>query len=69
MVNKKIIKVLKNTKKLLKKVCFIIIEPNKGVIKKQQMKLEEYLKLGFNILWRGLDELEDKSLNELFNLI
>ncbi len=52
-----------NNKKLLKNVCFIIIEPNKGMVEKQQKKLERYLKLGFDILWRSLEELEDKSLN------
>ena len=50
-------------KKILKNVCFIIIEPNKGMIKKQQKKLEKYLKLGFDILWRSLEDLEDRSLN------
>ncbi|CAE19140.1 conserved hypothetical protein [Prochlorococcus marinus subsp. pastoris str. CCMP1986] len=52
-----------NDKKILKNVCFIIIEPNKGMIKKQQKKLEKYLKLGFDILWRCLEDLEDRSLN------
>ncbi len=52
-----------NYKKILKNVCFIIIEPNKGMIKKQQKKLEKYLKLGFDILWRSLEDFEDRSLN------
>ena len=52
-----------NNKNLVKNVCFIIIEPNEGMIKKQYMKLEKFIKLGFDILWRSLDELEDKSLN------
>ncbi len=52
-----------NNKKILKNVCFIIVEPNKGMIKKQQKKLEKYLKLGVEILWKSLEELEDKSLN------
>ena len=52
-----------NNKKILKDVCFIIIEPNEGMIKKQQMKLEKYLKFGFNILWKSLEELENNSLN------
>ena len=52
-----------NNKKLLKNVCFIIIEPNKGMIEKQQKKLEKYLKLGFDIVWRSLEELEDRNLN------
>ena len=50
-------------KKILKNVSFIIIEPNKGMIKKQQKKLEKYLKLGFDILWKSLEEFEDRSLN------
>ena len=52
-----------NNKKLLKNVCFIIIEPNNGMIEKQRKKLEKYLKLDFNIVWRSLEELEDRSLN------
>jgi SAM-dependent MidA family methyltransferase len=52
-----------NDKKILKNVCFIIIEPNKGMIKKQQKKLKKYLKLGFDILWRSLEDFEDRSLN------
>ena len=52
-----------NDKKILKNVCFIIIEPNRGMIKKQQKNLEKYLKLGFDILWRSLEEFEDRSLN------
>ena len=50
-------------KKLLKNVCFIIFEPNKGMIKKQHKKLEKYLKLGFDILWKNLEDLEDRTLN------
>ena len=52
-----------NNKKLLKNVRFIIIEPNKGMIEKQQKKLEKYLKLDFDIVWTSLDELEDRNLN------
>ncbi len=52
-----------NNKKLLKNVFFIIVEPNKGMINKQQKKLEKYLQMGFNISWRSLEELEDNSLN------
>ena len=52
-----------NNKKILKNVCFSIIEPNKGMIKKQQKKLKKYLKLGFDILWRSLEDFEDRSLN------
>ena len=50
-------------KKIIKNVWFIIIEPNKGMINKQQKKLEKYLKLGFDISWRCLEDLEDRSLN------
>ena len=52
-----------NNKKILNNVCFIIIEPNKGMIKKQQNKLEKYLKFGFNITWRSLEDLQDRSLS------
>ncbi len=52
-----------NDKNILKNVCFIIIEPNKGMIKKQEKKLEKYLKLGFDILWSSLKDFEDRSLN------
>ncbi len=54
---------LVNNKNILKNVCFIIIEPNSGMIKKQQKKLEKYLNLGFDILWESLDDLGDKTLN------
>jgi SAM-dependent MidA family methyltransferase len=50
-------------KEILKNVCFIIIEPNKGMIKKQQKKLEKYFKLGFDILWKSLEDLDDRSLD------
>ncbi|ABM71963.1 Uncharacterized conserved protein [Prochlorococcus marinus str. MIT 9515] len=50
-------------KQFFSNVSFIIIEPNKGMINKQKEKLEKYLNLGFNIMWRSLEELEDKSLN------
>ena len=52
-----------NDKEILKNVCFIIIEPNKGMIKKQQKKLEKYFKLGFDILWKSLEDLDDRSLD------
>ena len=52
-----------NNKKILRNVCFIIIEPNKGMIKKQKKKLEKFLKLGLDIMWKSLEELEDNSLN------
>ena len=52
-----------NNRKIVENVCFIIIEPNKGMIKKQQKKLETYLKLGFDILWNSLEEIDEESLN------
>jgi len=52
-----------NNKKIFKNICFIIVEPNKGMIRKQQKKLKKYLQLGFDILWRSLEELEDRSFN------
>ena len=54
---------INNKKNILKNVCFVIVEPNKGMIKKQQIKLEKYLNLGFNILWKSLEDFEDKSFN------
>ena len=50
-------------KKNLKNVSFIIIEPNKGMIEKQQKKLEKYSKFDFDLSWRSLEELEDRNLN------
>ena len=38
---------------------------NKGMMKKQQKKLEKFLKLGVDILWKSLDEINDRSLNGL----
>ena len=52
-----------NNRNIMKDVCFMIVEPNKGMIKKQQNKLEKYLQLGFNILWKNFEELEDENLN------
>ena len=40
-----------NDIKILKNLCFIIIEQNVGMIKKQKKKLKKYIKLGFDILW------------------
>ena len=54
---------LGKNKKILNNLSFIIIEPNKGMIKKQQMKLGKYLKLGFDILWTSLEELENRNFN------
>ena len=52
-----------NNRKIVENVSFIIIEPNKGMIKKQQKKLETYLKLGFDIIWNSLEEIDEESLN------
>ena len=52
-----------NNKKIYKNVSFIIIEPNKGMVKQQKKNLDKYLKLGFDILWKSLKEFEDNSLN------
>ena len=52
-----------NNKEILENVSFIIVEPNKGMIRKQQQKLEIYLKLGFDIMWRSLEELGERSFN------
>ncbi len=52
----------KNNKKLLKTIRIVIIEPNEGMIKKQKKKLEKYLKLGLEIVWKSLEEIKDKSL-------
>ena len=52
-----------NNKKIIKNVSFIIIEPNNGMRIKQKKKLEKYLKLGFNILWKSLKEIGNKSFN------
>jgi len=52
-----------NKKNYLKDVSFIIIEPNKGMKKQQQKKLQEFIELGFVIFWKSLQELEDRSIN------
>ena len=52
-----------NKKKILKSVSFIIIEPNKGMIEKQKNNLEIFLKLGVDIVWKSLDQLDDNSIN------
>ncbi len=44
-------------------VSFVIIEPNKGMIEKQKMKLKEFLSLGIDILWKGLEEIEGNNIN------
>jgi len=40
-------------------VSFVIVEPNKGMIEKQKIKLKEFLSLGIDILWKGLEEKEN----------
>ncbi len=47
-------------------VSFVIIEPNKGMIEKQKIKLKEFLSLGIDILWKGLEELEGNNINGVF---
>ncbi len=54
---------LGSSNNFLKGVYFVIIEPNKGMVKKQKHKLEELLKLGIDILWKGLEELEENNIN------
>ena len=47
-------------------VSFVIIEPNKGMIEKQKKKLKEFLSLGIDILWKGLEEIEGNNINGIF---
>ena len=47
-------------------VSFVIIEPNKGMIEKQKIKLKEFLSLGIDILWKGLEEIEGNNINGIF---
>ena len=47
-------------------VSFVIIEPNKGMIEKQKMKLKEFLSLGIDISWKGLEEIEGENINGIF---
>jgi len=54
---------LESSKNFLEGVSFVIIEPNKGMVEKQKNKLEEFLKLGIDILWKGLEELEENNIN------
>jgi SAM-dependent MidA family methyltransferase len=44
-------------------VCFVIIEPNKGMVEKQKIKLEEFLNLGIDILWKDFEEVEENNIN------
>ncbi len=50
----------------LEGVSFVIIELNKGMIEKQKMKLKEFLSLGIDILWKGLEEIEGNNINGIF---
>jgi len=54
---------LENNKNFLEGVSFVIIEPNEGMVEKQKNKLEEFLKLGIDILWNGLEEVEENNIN------
>ena len=54
---------LENSKNFLEGVSFVIIEPNEGMVEKQKNKLEEFLNLGIDILWKGLEELEENNIN------
>ena len=54
---------LENNKNFLEGVSFVIIEPNEGMVEKQKNKLEEFLNLGIDILWKGLDEVEENNIN------
>jgi len=54
---------LENSKNFLEGVSFVIIEPNEGMIEKQKNKLEEFLNLGIDILWNGLEELDENNIN------
>ena len=54
---------LENSKNFLEGISFVIIEPNEGMVEKQKNKLEEFLNLGIDILWKGLDEVEENNIN------
>ena len=54
---------LESSNNSLEGVSFVIIEPNKGMIEKQKMKLKEFLSLGIDILWKGLEEIEGNNIN------
>jgi len=54
---------LENSKNFLEGVSFVIIEPNKGMVEKHKNKLEEFLNLGIDILWKGLEEVEENNIN------
>ena len=54
---------LENNKNFLEGVSFVIIEPNEGMVEKQKNKLEEFLNLGIDILWKRLEEVEENNIN------
>ena len=54
---------LESNKNFLEGVSFVIIEPNEGMVEKQKNKLEEFLNLGIDILWKGLEEVEENNIN------
>ena len=54
---------LENSRNFLEGISFVIIEPNEGMAEKQKNKLEEFLNLGIDILWKGLDEVEENNIN------
>ncbi|MDC3019787.1 SAM-dependent methyltransferase [Prochlorococcus sp. AH-736-E15] len=54
---------LESSKNLLEEVSFVIIEPNEGMVEKQKNQLEEFLNLGIDILWKGLEEVEEDNIN------
>ncbi len=62
---------LENSKNFLEGISFVIIEPNEGMVEKQKNKLEEFLNLGIDILWKRLEEVEENNINgiETKNLI
>ena len=57
---------LKNESVTLNSLSFVIIEPNKGMIKKQKKNLNQFLNSGIEIFWKCLDELEENSINGIF---
>ena len=50
-------------KESLEGVSFVIIEPNKGMKEKQKRNLKEFSKLGIDILWKEVDEIEENNIN------
>jgi len=54
---------LENSKNFLEGVSFVIIEPNEGMVEKQKNKLQEFLNLDIDILWKRLEEVEENYIN------